>query len=517
MSARTLSTLAAVITLCVPSLQAQQPLPADFDSYVEGVMADHHVPGLTIAVVKDGKVVLAKGYGVRELGKPARVDAHTIFGIASNTKAFTATALALLVEEGKLRWDEPVITYLPWFRLSDAWVTSQLTVRDLLVHRSGLGLGAGDLLWWPGSDFTRREVAERLRFLPLVTSFRSAYAYDNVLYTVAGEVILAVSGQPWETFVAERILKPIGMTDSKIRHPGIGQSDNISSTHGEVEGVVRVIAPFTSDNTNPAGGITASATDMAKWMMVQLDSGRVAGAAPLFAPATTRQLWNIVTPLSPRSYTGPRQPLSSNFNGYALGFNVLDYRRHKLVTHTGGLPGFISRVAMMPELNLGVTVLTNHESSAMDPIVWRVLDHYLGAEHDWRSVYRDLAAQNAAAIATADASAAASRDSLSRPARPLATYAGHYEDAWYGGIDITLTGDKLAIQFGHTPVLLGDLSHWQYETFLVRWRDRELRADAFITFTLGPDGKVSEARMAPASPSVDFSFDFQDLRLIPKR
>ncbi|HRP08462.1 MAG TPA: serine hydrolase domain-containing protein, partial [Gemmatimonadales bacterium] len=388
--------VALVPLLAAAPLAAQTALPADFDRYVEGVMADHKVPGLAVAVVKDGQVVLARGYGVRELGKPARVDEHTIFGIASNTKAFTATALALLVEEGKLEWDAPVIEYLPWFRLSDPWVTAQLTVRDLLVHRSGLGLGAGDLLWWPASTYTRREVVERLRYLPLVTSFRSAYAYDNVLYSVAGEVILAVTGESWEQFVQDRILTPLGMTDSRIRHPGIGASPNISSTHAEVDGQVRVIAPFTSDNTNPAGGITASATDISRWLMVQLDSGRVAGGEPLFSPATTRQLWNIVTPLTPRVYTDDRAPLSANFAGYALGLNVLDYRRHKLVTHTGGLPGFISRVAMLPELRLGVAVFTNHESAAMEPIVWRVLDHYLGAEHDWRTTYRVLAERSAA-------------------------------------------------------------------------------------------------------------------------
>ncbi|MCA9722393.1 MAG: beta-lactamase family protein, partial [Gemmatimonadetes bacterium] len=200
---------ALILAALAAPVAAQAPeLPADFDAYVAGVMADHEVPGLAIAVVQDGRVILAKGYGVRALGANDRVDAHTLFGIASNTKAFTATALALLVEEGKLGWEDPVIEHLPWFRLSDAWVTSQLTIRDLLVHRSGLGLGAGDLLWWPSSTYTRREVAERLRFLPLVTSFRSAYAYDNVLYTVAGEVIEAVSGMPWEAFVQQRILDP---------------------------------------------------------------------------------------------------------------------------------------------------------------------------------------------------------------------------------------------------------------------------------------------------------------------
>jgi CubicO group peptidase (beta-lactamase class C family) len=515
---RHLITLAALVGVGAGDASAQaNALPPELERYVAEVMADHEVPGLALAIVKDGQVLMARGFGVRTLGTTDHVDPHTLFGIASNTKAFTATALALLVEEGRLAWDEPVITYLPWFRLSDAWVTSQLTIRDLLVHRSGLGLGAGDLLWWPASTYTRREVAERLRHLPLVTSFRSAYAYDNVLYTVAGEVIAAITGQTWETFVAERILAPVGMTDSRIRHPGIGAVPNISSTHARVEGRVQQVQPFTSDNTNPAGGINASATDIAKWMMVQLDSGRVAGGPPLFAPRTASELWRIVTPQPEVRAPAAVAPLRTPINGYALGFNVRTYRGEQLVTHTGGLPGFISRVAMFPGHRLGIAVLTNMESSAMEPITWRIADHFLGAEHDWRTAYRERAAQQAAADAAAERAAATSRDLTARHALPLAAYAGRYEDAWYGGITLVVEGGRLVIRFGATPIMVGDLEHWQYETFLVRWRERELRADAFITFTLDAAGRIAEARMAPASPSVDFSYDFADLRLVPVR
>jgi CubicO group peptidase (beta-lactamase class C family) len=397
-------------------------------------------------------------------------------------------------------------------------VTRELTIRDLLVHRSGLGLGAGDLLWWPGSDFNRRQIAERLRHIPLATSFRSAYAYDNVLYLVAGEVIEAVTGMSWEDFVATRILAKVGMNDSRVRHSDATAGGNVSGTHGRVDGTVRAIAPFDKDNVDPAGGINASATDMAKWLMVQLDSGRVAGGERLFQPSTTTQLWNIVTPRTPYRLSGARAPLSTNFIGYALGLNVQDYRGQKLLTHTGGLPGYISRVAMLPGQKLGVAVLTNMESSAMEPIVWHVLDYYLGVhDTDWRTAFRELAARNDSMIAATDARAAASRDSTMGPSLPLARYAGHYEDAWYGGVDLAVEDGHLVVRFGHTRLLVGDLSHWQYETFLVRWRDRELRADAFITFTLDAQGRVSEARMAPASPSVDFSFDFQDLKLVPAR
>ncbi len=197
--------LVALAVLAVAA-DAQTAPPPDIDRFVSAVMKEFQVPGVGLAIVKDGRVILAKGYGVRALGEPAAVDGRTLFGIASNTKIFTATALALLVEEGKLEWDAPVVRYLPGFALSDPYVTRELTIRDLLVHRSGLGLGAGDLLWWPESTYDRKEIVRRLRFIPLATSFRNAYAYDNVLYSVAGEVIETVSGQTWEDFVARRIL-----------------------------------------------------------------------------------------------------------------------------------------------------------------------------------------------------------------------------------------------------------------------------------------------------------------------
>jgi hypothetical protein len=250
-------------------------------------------------------------------------------------------------------------------------------------------------------------------------------------------------------------------------------------------------------------------------MMVQLDSGRVAGGAPLYAPRTASELWRIVTPQPEIRAPDALAPLRTPINGYALGFNVRTYRGEQLVTHTGGLPGFISRVAMFPAQRLGIAVLTNMESSAMEPITWRIADHFLGAEHDWRTAYRERAAEQAAAEAAAERAAATSRDRTARHALPLARYAGTYEDAWYGKITLALEEERLVIRFGATPILVGDLEHWQYETFLVRWRARELRADAFITFTLDAAGRIAEARMAPASPSVDFSYDFADLRLVP--
>jgi CubicO group peptidase (beta-lactamase class C family) len=498
-------------------LRAQTALPRDFDQYVEQVRRQFEVPGLCVAVVKDGKVVLSRGYGVRTLGTSEKVDAKTNFGIASNTKAFTATALGLLVEEGKLTWDARVIDYLPWFQLSDPYATRELTIRDLLVHRSGLGLGAGDLLWWPSSNYNRKEIARRLRYIPLATSFRSTYAYDNVLYLIAGEVIESVSGLSWEDFVQKRILEKVGMSSSNVRHSDATKKGNIATPHAPINNVVRPISPFDSDNTNPAGGINSNADDMAKWMICQLDSGKLADGSRLFSPGTTRQLWSIVTPIPIGNAPPELTPLQANFSGYALGFGVRDYRGRKVVSHTGGLPGYVSKVALVPSLRLGVTVLTNQESGeAFEAIVYRVLDHYMNAEpYDWPGAYKKFRARVDSMTAAAEKSTTISRDSLSKPSLPLAKYAGTYSDAWYGDVVIEHKNGSLSIRFVPTPSLTGKLEHYQYNTFIARWTDPELRADAFITFSLNPDGTIEQAKMKAVSPATDFSFDFHDLLLKP--
>jgi len=507
----------ALLVTGAPVAVSGQRAPRDLDRTVARVLQTFEVPGMAVAIVKDGKVVVAGGYGVRTLGQPEPVDAQTRFGIASNTKLFTATALGLLVEQGLLEWDAPVIRYLPWFAMWDAWVTQNLTIRDLLVHRSGLGLGAGDLLWWPPSTYKRKEIAYRLRYIPPATSFRSAYAYDNVLYTVAGEVIEAVSGMPWEEFVQTRILDRIGMTESDVRHSAAEGGGNVATTHARVDGAVRIVKPFASDNTNPAGGIMAGAADMARWLIVQLDSGRVGDTGRLFSERTARQLWTTVVPRDPGIPPGELAPLRGSFLGYGLGINVQDYRGRKLLTHTGGLPGYVSRIAMMPDLKLGVAVLTNQESgAAFNALTWTILDYYLDAPaHDWVAAYATLERRAEEQLRTAEAETATARDTASVPSLPLDRYAGTYRDAWYGDVDLRLEDHHLVMQFSKTASLLGDLEHWQYDTFVVRWRDRELRADAFVTFALHPDGSIREARMEPMSPAVDFSFDFQDLLLKP--
>jgi hypothetical protein len=325
-----------------------------------------------------------------------------------------------------------------------------------------------------------------------------------------------VSGLTWEDFVQTRILEPLGMEDTRVSRASTLEEGNVATPHARVEGVVRSVTPLAATATNAAGGINSTAADMAKWLIVQLDSGRVAESERLFEPATTRQLWRAVTPMPIGRWSESMGPWQPQFQAYALGFVVRDYRGHKLITHTGGLPGYVSRVAMVPDMKLGVAVLTNQEEgAAFNAITLRILDYYMdAAPRDWISIWEDLGATRDSVVAARDRSEAAARDTSAHPSLPLSAYAGTYRDAWYGDLYVREEGDGLVIQFGRTPSLLGDLEPWQFDTFYVRWRDRELRADALITFELGADGTVKRARMKAASPSVDFSYDFHDLDLV---
>lgn len=492
-------------------------LPAGFDAKVKQIMETFRVPGLALAVVKDGRILLARGYGVKNISGQDKVDADTLFNIASNTKAFTATALAVLEEERKIRWDDPVIDYMPWFRMWDPYVTRELSVRDLLVHRSGLGLGAGDLLWWPPSTYNRREIVRRLRYIRPATSFRSAYAYDNILYLAAGELIEEISGLTWEEFIEERILKKTGMNRSLTGFPSKAGGINIAAPHALIDGEIKAIKPFQSRNTNPAGGICSSASDMAKWLNLLLNNGLLPDGSRLFSERSAGELTAPVTPIP--SYPPPPElgELKTNFRAYALGFGIQDYRGKKMVSHTGGMPGYLSKVTLIPAIKLGIAVLTNQESAeTFNALTYIISDHFLRAPpKDWAESFLKVRCRNEKTLIKIEEEASLKRNRDSKPSLPLSAYTGAYRDDWYGEIEINRPDDHLNITFSHTPALTGTLEHWQYDTFLVRWRDRELRADAYVTFSLNPDGTIESAKMMAASPRVDFSFDFHDLLLKP--
>jgi CubicO group peptidase (beta-lactamase class C family) len=495
----------------------------DLDAYVERVREQFDVPGIAVAVIKDGHVVLERGYGVRKLGEPAKVDAHTQFAIASNTKAFTAASISILADEGKLKLDDRVIDHLPWFRMSDAYITREMRVRDLLAHRSGLGLGAGDLLFWPTTTYTAREVAQRLRDVPISGGFRERYAYDNILFGVAQQVIEQASGMSYREFLRTRIFGPLGMAETRFNADYLKLGDNVATGHAKFDFKdLKPVAPLTWSNVAGAGGIYSSVHDLSKWMRVQLDGGVISGegddAKRLFSARRQKEMWSVLTPIPISEPSVPELAATKpDFLGYGEGWVLTDYRGNKLVYHTGGWPGMVSRLTLVPDEKLGVVVLTSAEvGSAFNAITMRVLDAYLGAPRtDWVAAYAASVARSQGKADESWQKHVAARDADSKPSLPLDKYAGTYRDPWYGDVVVSRDGGGLQIQFSKTAQLLGDLEHWQHDTFIVRWRDRGLNADAFLTFSLDPDGKIVEARMVPVSPLTDFSFDFQDLRLAP--
>ena len=523
------SVLAAVLTaLVLPPAPAwaQSAPPADLDLYVEQTLEAFGVPAMAIAIVGDGQDE-ARAYGVRRMGRSEAVDPHTLFPIGSNTKAFTVAALALLVDEGKLSWEDRVADRLPGFRLFDPYVTRELTVRDLLTHRSGLGVGAGDLLIFPETRYSRAEIVHRLRDLKPETSFRSVFAYDNVLYIVAGELIEAVAGEPWETFVHRRIFNRLGMDDATTTFGEI-TTENRGWPHARISRQIRGLGPIAPlptvpniDNEAPAGTINASATDMTRWLSTLVNRGGLPdGSGRLFSAERSAEMWTpqvveTITPAPPElSVTTP------NFMTYALGWNVYDYRGHRIISHGGGVYGGVSTVMVIPERNIGIAVMTNAEERfAVNAVLFKLMDHYLGLEPtDWiaPSVTAREArlARGEAALAAARIDVGGPAGGQGRPSLESAAYVGTYIDPWYGTMTISGSEGGLRISFDPSVGMIGDLTHVRYDTFQAHWDDRSIE-DAYLTFSLGPDGQIREVRAAPVSPLADPSFNFKDLAFTP--
>ncbi|MBF9142315.1 serine hydrolase [Hymenobacter properus] len=473
---------------------------------------------MAVAVVKDGKVVMSKGYGVSSLKTKAPMDANTLVGIASNTKAFTTAALGLLVDEGKLRWDDKVTDYIPEFKMYDPYVTAEFTVRDLLCHRSGLGLGAGDLMRYPDStNFTVHDLIHNLRYFKPASSFRSEYAYDNTLYIVAGEVVARIAKQPWTSFVETRLLQPLGMRRSATSFSRLPDPTNVADAHASEDGKVRVVRRHLGSTADPtgamfsAGGIYSSVADLSQWALMLL--GGPGAPAPLLKPATQWELWSPQTlkHLSP----GPTF-YNTHFAAYGLGWDLTDVGGFKQVSHTGGTVGMVTKVTLVPDLHLGIIVLTNQEEGlAFQAITTSIMDHYLGVTGQDR-VQTMLGYKQASAAESDKATAAAWKQvALAQRAAPkkadYSAYIGRYHDAWLGDVNVYQQGPQLWLRAVRAPRLVGQVLPYRGSTCVVRWKLRSINADAFATFTLDDQGRASGLKMKPISPATDFSYDFQDL------
>ncbi|MES2378348.1 MAG: serine hydrolase [Bacteroidota bacterium] len=507
---RTLSVLVILSALKINNAAAQLK-PAQIDSLVLKTLKTFDVPGIAVAVVKDDKIVYAHGYGIASLNTKKPVDANTLFGIASNSKAFTVAAIGILSDEGKLKLDDKVTDYIPEFKLYDPWVTSEFTIRDLLTHRSGLGLGAGDLMDFPDStDFTMKDVIHNLRYFKPVSSFRTKYDYDNQLYKVAGEVVARVSGMSWEEFIETRIMKPLGMNNSSASYQRLKNRSNVIDSHVPIDGKVEVVDRYLSVTGNAAGGIYSSVNDLAKWVIMQMNNGKYGVGKQLFSEAIHNQMWSpqtIIPVAAPGVY-------NTHFAAYGLGWFMSDVKGYKEVNHTGGIDGMVTKVNLIPELKLGIIVLTNQQSgAAFSSIVNEIKDSYLGVNTvDWVKRYDDAIKKS-----QGDNDAALNAiwkqvdDSKKAGIKVDATVLGTYHDVWLGDVTISNDQGKIMFRAKRSPKLTGELLPYKANTYIVKWLIRDMNADAFVIVSMDENNKPSGFKMKPLTPATDFSYDFQDL------
>jgi len=466
---------------------AQSLSAREFDEYVTRGMRDWEIPGLAIAVVKDDKVVLQKTYGVRRLGQNAPVDEHTMFAIGSATKAFTSTALAMLVDAGKARWDDPAAKYLKGFRLPDPYVTESVTIRDLLSHRTGIG--ANNLLFW-GSAYDRDELVQRLQYLDLKWGLRSHFEYQNLLYLAAGQIIPSLTGSNWDTFIKERVFQPLGMTSSTTDLASLIDNSDVASPHLRLDGKLQSIPMLNLENVAPAGAINSDLLDMERWTRFQLNEGSIDGKM-IVSETSVREMHTpqiFIPPTPPFGWFWPE----STFGAYGLGWFVQDYRGHLVCEHGGDTDGMASLVALMPDQKLGLVVLTNVEGPWLrSALMFRVFDAYLGVPaQDWSSRYKEMTKgfedQEAAESKAIDGA----RIKGTTPSVSLDKYAGEYQHPLYGAARVAYRNGGLSINLlGDT----GDLEHWNYDTFKVHWRNFNLLHRfqlMFVTFQLTPKAQV---------------------------
>jgi CubicO group peptidase (beta-lactamase class C family) len=513
--------LLLIFGLNTPALFSQVT-SQDIDDIVARAMDNFTVAGVAVAVVKDGKITHQKGYGIQSIATDKKVTENTNFGIASNSKAFTTASLAIMVEEGKISWTDKVVQYIPEFKMYNDYVTQNFNIQDLLTHRSGLGLGIGDLMFFPdGSDFTIDDILGSFQYFEPVSAFRTKFDYDNLLYLVAGEVIKRVSGLTWEQFIEARIFEPLSMDHSYASFTYIKDQSKVASPHLNKAQKLSLTDPEQWDPTKingAAGGIYSNVHDLANWMLVQLNKGKYGAdlEQQLFTEASQQEMWKIHT--TTEINRNPRY--QSHFSGYGLGWNLTDVNGTMVVSHTGGLIGTLSKTMLVPDLNLGIIVLTNTHldgAGVFSVVTQSLLDKYLGLDDfDWIGRHTKKLNQGASEADAVEAKIWATVAAANTTIIDIKNYAGLYKDLWFGNIEIYEKNQQLWFRSVRSPKLSGPMQFYRANTFVVKWPASGLTdADAFVMFQLDEEGKAQGFKMKGISPAIDFSFDFQDLH--PKR
>jgi len=478
----------------------QTDLTKEIDAIVNKGMEIWNVPGLAIAVVKGDEILYSGGFGVREMDKPEKVDEHTLFSIGSNTKAFTATAMGLLVQDGKLGWDDPVTKHLPSFQLYDSHATQLITIRDLLCHRGGLGTWAGDMLQL--SSYPVEEIVRRMRYIPPAYGFRAGYGYCNLMFIAAGLVISTVAGMSWDDFIRERIFEPLGMKDSVTSPLYFGDRTNIALPHEDVKGNLQTVTFRTDNYFGPAGSICSSISDITRWMQLQLNNGMLDGKQLIDESIVSEmRIPHTIMPLNPiEKQLFP----SRRFSAYGLGWFLNDTKGHFIVRHTGGVDGMLSNVVMIPDQKIGIAVFSNKLPNA----AYVAIPHYLTEKfldmpsRDWIQIYMDLEKEAKEKAEQTKKKKDESRASNIRPVFDLEKYAGEYESDILGESTISVDGTGFHIQLKAHETLSGRLEHWHYDTFVCHWDDPVL-GESLIPFINDGQGNVTEFRVTIREDWID--------------
>jgi CubicO group peptidase (beta-lactamase class C family) len=482
-----LLTLVTPATRAVAQQSAREPFPG-LDAYVRTALTTWKVPGVSIAIVRNDSLIYAKGYGVREIGKPTPVDERTMFAIGSSSKAFTSAAVAMLVDSGKVRLDAPATTYLPSFQLNDAYASREITVRDLLSHRSGLA--RGELIWY-GSDNDRDEILRRVRFLPPSWTFRSQFGYQNIMYLAAGQVVAKTTNASWDDFIRQRIFQPLGMTASNTSVTALKGLDNVATPHSEVNDTVRAIPYRNIDNIAPAGSINSNAVDMAQWVRLHLGDGKYAGKQ-LISKRLVDEMRTAQMSI-PRGGMGNQNP-SAHLTAYGLGWFLSDYEGKYMVQHGGNIDGMTALVAMLPEEKFGVVILSNMNGSTLPTaLMLRIVDAQLKRPaKDWSAQMRSRADSMRTVALAAQQRQPDPRVPNTKPSLPLSAYAGTYADSAYGTLKVTESNGTLNVAY--TSSWRGPLEHYHFDTFRMKL-DTPVLPPVPVNFRIDAAGKVDEVRL----------------------
>ncbi|MGI9532531.1 serine hydrolase [Lutimonas sp.] len=484
------------------SVMAQQPVNTKaLDAYFEKMVKDWDLPAASIGVVKDGELVFTGNYGVLELGKKEKPDENTLYAIASNSKAFTSAIIGMLVQEGSLKWDDKVKTYLPYFAVYDEWVSEHVTIRDLLSHRVGLGTFSGDNIWYK-SDKSAEEIIKNIKYVPKAYDFRAGYGYSNLMYITAGEIIETVTGKSWGENVQERIFKPLGMNRSITSLQQLEIKGNYASPHKRTENENRVIDWVDWEEVAATGGIVSSVADVSKWMIFNMNHG-IHDKDTLLTANTRNMVW---TPHNNfRVDHTSENDFGRQFSGYGLGWGLSDYHGKMRVSHTGGFDGMITAVTMIPGENLGVVVLTNGTKSPITPATYYALDHYLGVEtKDWSSIYLDRVNryyENDTRIEDRKKA----RIQNTKPSIEEDTILGAYHSDLVGNISLSKEGETLKLKFEDHPLLSASLTHWHYDTYEIHW-DEDQAWFSFGTIKINTDNNLKVLGFDFDVPNDDFFF-----------